>query len=174
MRFSLLPFLRSTRRGLRREQSLSKALELSDERLILLEGDPGSGKSIALRHVAEKLAKQSSKDKNIKSIIPLYVNLKKIERKPDSAISRELIESFVKQELNRINDRDIEQFLDEEFQNGLKEGTWLFLFDSFDELPEVLSSVEADATIRDYAQAIDDFLSGFNKCRGIIASAGVP
>jgi len=170
VRFPLLPFLRSTRRGLRREQSLSKALELSDERLILLEGDPGSGKSIALRHVAEKLAKQSSKDKNIQSIIPLYVNLKKLEREPDSAISRELIESFAKQELNRINDRDIEQFLDEEFQNGLKEGTWLFLFDSFDELPEVLSSVEADATIRDYAQAIDDFLSGFNKCRGIIAS----
>ena len=77
------------------------------------------------------------------------------------AINRELIESFVKQELNRINDRDIEQFLEEEFQVGVKEGTWLFLFDSFDELPEVLSSVEADTTIGDYAQAIDDFLNGF-------------
>jgi hypothetical protein len=86
------------------------------------------------------------------------------------AINRELIESFVKQELNRINDRDIEQFLEEEFQVGVKEGTWLFLFDSFDELPEVLSSVEADTTIGDYAQAIDDFLNGFNQCRGIIAS----
>jgi hypothetical protein len=170
LRLLPLPFFRSTRRGLRREQSLSKALELSGERLILLSGDPGSGKSIALRHVAEKLALRSSKDKNIKSIIPLYVNLKKLERPDQAAINRELIESFVKQELNRINDRDIEQFLEEEFQVGVKEGTWLFLFDSFDELPEVLSSVEADTTIGDYAQAIDDFLNGFNQCRGIIAS----
>ena len=170
LRLLPLPFFRSSRRGLRREQSLSKALELSGERLILLAGDPGSGKSIALRHVAEKLALRSSKDKNIKSIIPLYVNLKKLERPAQVAINRELIESFVKQELNRINDRDIEQFLEEEFQVGVKEGTWLFLFDSFDELPEVLSSVEADTTIGDYAQAIDDFLNGFNQCRGIIAS----
>jgi hypothetical protein len=170
LRLLPLPFFRSSRRGLRREQSLSKALELSGERLIILAGDPGSGKSIALRHVAEKLALRSSKDKNIKSIIPLYVNLKKLERPAQVAINRELIESFVKQELNRINDRDIEQFLEEEFQVGVKEGTWLFLFDSFDELPEVLSSVEADTTIGDYAQAIDDFLNGFNQCRGIIAS----
>jgi predicted NACHT family NTPase len=60
LRLLPLPFIRSTRRGLRREQSLSKALELSGERLILLAGDPGSGKSIALRHVAEKLALRSS------------------------------------------------------------------------------------------------------------------
>ena len=50
--FSLFPFFQSTKRGLRREKSLSKALELSKERLILVEGDPGSGKSLALRHVA--------------------------------------------------------------------------------------------------------------------------
>ncbi|MGK7894825.1 MAG: NTPase (NACHT family), partial [Xenococcus sp. (in: cyanobacteria)] len=72
--------------------------------------------------------------------------------------------------LNRINDRDIEEFLDNEFDIGLKQKTWLFLFDSFDELPEVLSSVEADEFTRSYAEAIDDFLGGFNKCQGIIAS----
>jgi hypothetical protein len=165
-----LPFLRSTRRGLRREETLSKALELSLERLILLEGDPGSGKSIALRHVTEKLAQRATQVKSINSIIPLYINLKRLVRPSGATINRELIEAFAKQELNRIQDRDVEQFLDDEFQTGMQEGTWLFLFDSFDELPEILSSVEADSTIRHYAQAIDDFLSGFNTCRGIIAS----
>ncbi|GBE91481.1 NACHT domain-containing protein [Nostoc cycadae] len=168
--FFILPFFPSTKRGLRREKSLSRAIELSSERLILVEGEPGSGKSVALRHVAEKLAQRSMKDKNIKSVIPLYINLKKLERSSKVEINRDLIESFVKQELNRVNDRDIEQFLDEEFQKGIQEGTWLFLFDSFDELPEVLSSVDADITIRNYSEAIDDFLSGFNQCRGIIAS----
>lgn len=168
--FFVLPFFQSTKRGLRREKSLSRAIELSSERLILVEGEPGSGKSVALRHVAEKLAQRSMKDKSIKSVIPLYINLKKLERSSKVEINRDLIESFVKQELNRVNDRDIEQFLDEEFQKGIQEGTWLFLFDSFDELPEVLSSVDADITIRNYSEAIDNFLSGFNKCRGIIAS----
>ncbi|MBH8564623.1 NACHT domain-containing protein [Nostoc sp. CENA67] len=168
--FPLLPFFQLTQKGLRREQSLSKALELSRERLILAEGEPGSGKSVALRHVAEKMAQRAMKNRSIKSIIPLYINLKKLERSSKDKIDSEQIKSFIKQELNRVNDRDIEEFLEEEFQRGIKEGTWLFLFDSFDELPEVLSSVEADEAIRNYAVAIDDFLSGFNQCRGIIAS----
>lgn len=166
----ILPFFQSQQRGLRRERSLSQALELSSERLILVEGDPGAGKSVALRHVAEKLAQRAMRSPSIKSIIPLYINLKKLERASADKIDRNLIESFVKQELNRINDRDIEQFLDSEFKQGIEDGTWLFLFDSFDELPEVLSSVEADLTIKNYAEAIDDFLSGLNQCRGIIAS----
>ena len=120
------PFLRSTRRGLRREETLSKALELSLERLILLEGDPGSGKSIALRHVTEKLAQRATEDKSMKSIVPLYVNLKRLVRPSGAPINRELIETFVKQELNRIQDRDVEQFLDDEFQAGMQEGTWFF------------------------------------------------
>jgi hypothetical protein len=90
--------------------------------------------------------------------------------KTEEAIDRNLIRSFVLRSLNRANDRDIEEFLEEEFNQGLREGTWLFLFDSFDELPEVLSSIEADEMIRSYADAISDFLGGMNQCRGIIAS----
>lgn len=167
---SLLPFWQPTYTDLRREKSLSKALENSKERLIFVEGEPGSGKSVALRYVAQQMANQARKSRNIKTTIPLYINLKKLERNPEQEINRELIESFVKRELNRVNDRDIEEFLETEFTRGIREGTWLFLFDSFDEIPEVLSSVEADNTIKSYADAIQDFLSGFNKCRGIIAS----
>ncbi|MDJ0509802.1 MAG: NACHT domain-containing protein [Crocosphaera sp.] len=167
---SFISFIQTPKRGLRREKSLSKALRFSTERLILVEGEPGSGKSVALRHVTQKLAKKANTSNNLKSVIPLYINLKKLER-DSQEIDRNLIESFVIQELNRINDRDIEEFLDKEFYQGLKEGTWLFLFDSFDELPEVLSSVEADEVTRNYAEAIDDFLHSLNnQCRGIIAS----
>lgn len=168
--FSLFPFFSKTGSGLRREQSLSKALEVSQERLILLEGDPGSGKSVALRYVAQSMARRAMKAKNTKSVIPIYVTLKELERNEDQVIDRNLIETFVLKSLNRANDRDIEEFLEEEFDEGLENGTWLFLFDSFDEIPEVLSSTEADVTIRRYADAISDFLHGLNQCRGIIAS----
>ena len=85
------------------------------------------------------------------------------------SIDKELIESFVLRTLS-ANDRDVEEFLGEEFREGMMKGTWLFLFDSFDELPDVLGSTEADETIRQYGEAIHEFLHGMNRCRGIVAS----
>jgi hypothetical protein len=167
---SIIPFLKQTNSGLRHEKSLSKALASSQERLILVEGEPGSGKSIALRHVAERLAIHAKKARSTKSIIPIYVNLKELERHDGEPIDRSLIESFILKSLKRINDRDIDKFLDDEFDLGIQNGTWFFLFDSFDELPEVLSSTEADTTIKSYGDAIHDFLHGMNQCRGVVAS----
>lgn len=167
--FGLLPFFSRSQSGLRRERSLSKALETSQERLVLLEGDPGSGKSVALRHVAQSIVQHAMKSRSNQAMIPIYVNLKELER-DNQAPDRSLIKSFILKSLNRANDRDIEEFLEEEFDRGLGNGTWLFLFDSFDELPEVLSSIEADTAIKSYAGAISDFLHGMNQCRGIIAS----
>ncbi|HSG42058.1 MAG TPA: NACHT domain-containing protein [Anaerolineales bacterium] len=168
--YSLLPFLQRSRSGLRRERSLSKALETSQERLILLEGEPGSGKSVALRHVTQSMARRAMKARSSKSTIPIYINLKELKPQKDEVIDRNLIQAFVLKSLNRANDRDIEEFLENEFDKGLQEGTWLFLFDSFDEIPDVLSSTEADAIIRSYSDAISDFLHGMNLCRGIVAS----
>jgi len=165
-----LPFLTRTQIGLRRERSLLGALEKSEERLILIEGEPGSGKSVALRYVGQQMAKRAMKARNNRGLIPIYVNLKDLERRKPNKVDRKLIADFILQSLNRANDRDIEEFLEEEFERGIQEGTWLFLFDSFDEISEVLSATEANEAIKHYGQAISDFLHGMNKCRGIIAS----
>ncbi len=155
---------------LRREKSLSRALQKTKERRILLEGDPGSGKSVTLRYLALKLARKAEKGKNSDTIVPIYVDLKRLKRQRGEAIDRALIERFVKETLKRINAGAVDDFLESEFSKGLERGSWLFLFDSFDEIPEVLTSIEADEAIRKYSEAIDDFLSGMNQCRGIVAS----
>jgi hypothetical protein len=116
------------------------------------------------------MARKAGRSKSLKSIIPLYINLKQLRRSDEQPIDHRLIESFIFQTLKRINDSDVETFVDEEFTRGLEEGTWLFLFDSFDEIPDILSSTEADAIIRQYAEAISDFLHRMNRCRGIVAS----
>lgn len=41
--------------GVRRERSLTVALRKSSDARILIEGDPGSGKSVALRHLCENI-----------------------------------------------------------------------------------------------------------------------
>jgi hypothetical protein len=104
------------------------------------------------------------------SIVPLLINLKGLERPSACAVDSSVIRDYVLRSLNRVNSRDVEEFLESEFDNGLRNGTWLFLFDSFDEIPEILSSVDADASVRLYAEAIADFLRGMNQCRGIVAS----
>jgi predicted NACHT family NTPase len=155
---------------LKREKSLSTALRKSQEKIILLEGEPGSGKSVALRHVALDIARRAIKSNDPESLIPFYINLKELRRENNQPINRQTIERFVIASLKRINDRDIDKFLDDEFQLGLDNGSWFFLFDSFDEIPEILGAEDADAKIRDYAEAILDFLHGLNACQGVVAS----
>lgn len=161
---------RTRANGIRREKSLTLALRHSTERLILVEGDPGTGKSVALRHVAHELAARATKARSLSSKLPAYVNLKEIKREPYQAVDRDLIRKFILTSLNRVNDRFVDEFIEQEFDAGLKAGTWVFLFDSFDEIPDILSSTESDNIIEQYSGAISDFLSGINNCRGVVAS----
>jgi hypothetical protein len=155
---------------LRRERSLSRALRNSRERMILLEGDPGAGKSVALRHLAVVVAAAAKRSRSSKSVVPLYINLKTIDRAPGRSVDAALVREHVLKTLNNANIRDVEEFLNDEFARGLEEGTWLFLFDSFDEIPDILSATSAETSIRDYAQAIAAFLTSMNACRGVVAS----
>jgi energy-coupling factor transporter ATP-binding protein EcfA2 len=168
--FMSIPFVQK-KTGKRRVKSLSKALRTSDEELVLVLGESGSGKSVALRHIADSLSEMSIKYKELKRIIPLcfkykkfkrviplYIDLKELSHSSEEEIDRNLIESFVKKELNAIKDSSIASFLEDEFQVGKEENTWLFLFDSFDEIPAILSSVESDQIISQYTKAIKDFL----------------
>jgi len=171
-RVSVMRWLRrsSTRNIiLRREKSLSKALARTTESLVILEGEPGSGKSVALRHLAEKLAREAQARRSATSLVPLYVNLK--EFKPaHRPVNSKAIRNFIVESLNRANDRDVELFLDEEFDRGLHTGTWLLLLDSFDEIPDILSSTESDSAVEEYANAIHDFLFAMKASRAIVAS----
>jgi len=115
---SVIPFLTRVNSGLRRETSLSKALKSSSERLILVEGEPGSGKTIALRHVAQTMATEAKRNQSPQSIIPIYVNLKELERHDGEDVDRNLIESFILKSINRANDRRIEEFMEDEFKLG--------------------------------------------------------
>lgn len=153
---------------LRREESLSDALERSRERLILLEGEPGSGKSVALRHVATRMAAQIHERPTSPAPLPLYVNLKAFSP-PTRPITDAAVREYVVSVLNPERNSDADAFLEQEFARGMTEGAWLFLFDSFDEIPDVLGSTEADVAVEEYGVALRDFLAMSN-CRGVIAS----
>ncbi|WAS90660.1 NACHT domain-containing protein [Nannocystis punicea] len=151
----------------RLEKSLSAALLHCKHKLIHLEGDPGAGKSVSLRHLARRwLEKMSSGGA---TVVPLYLDLQRL-RNPGGAIDRELIESFVHQELRRVRHPDIEAFIASDFHAWCREGRLLFLFDSFDELKDVLGSTEEDRIVDSYARAIQDFAFTMSACRVVVAS----
>lgn len=154
--------------SLRRVGSLSKALRTSTERLILLEGHPGSGKSIALRHVAYQLAQDARRSSSSDNVIALYVNLKSF--RPQRPVTSAMVRDYVLDAINPRLSADVDNYLDQEFSQRMEDGTWLFLFDSFDEIPDILSSTEADDAVNEFAAAISEFLSEWTNCRGVLAS----
>ncbi len=154
--------------GLRRLPSLMEALESSSERSMLIVGEPGSGKSVALRHLATQMAEIGMRSGRPTAPIPLYLNLKEISSPRSGSLDAEFVKQFVFDNIRR-GDSDTVAYLSENWANYRAEGTWVFLFDSFDEIPEVLHAPTGSPIIREYAEAIRQFLDS-SGCRGLVAS----
>ncbi|VVO49425.1 hypothetical protein PS862_00232 [Pseudomonas fluorescens] len=155
--------------GLRKERSLIQAITSSTERAMQLVGEPGSGKSVALRHLAKQLAEQGRKSNDKNAIVPLYINLREMDNNYIGAVTANDVREFVLENIRR-GDADTSAFVRENWDDYCNRGIWLFLFDSFDEIPAVLHSEAGSNVVRQYSQAIRQFLEGMGECKGILAS----
>lgn len=155
--------------GLRKEKSLIKAISSSSERAIQLTGEPGSGKSVALRHLASQLAVRAKTSKAKEVLVPLYINLREITVPSSSPIAADTIRDFILDNIRR-GDSDTTAYVRENWADYRERGIWFFLFDSFDEIPAVLHAEKGSPSTKEYAEAIRMFLEGMGACRGILAS----
>ncbi|WLS79495.1 NACHT domain-containing protein [Erwinia pyri] len=155
--------------GLRKEHSLIRAITTSTERAMQLVGEPGSGKSVALRHLAKQFAEQGRKSNDKKAIVPLYINLREIELLNKEDINADSIREFILDNIRR-GDADTSAFVKDNWQDYCSRGIWLFLFDSFDEIPAILHAETGSDIIKKYSQALRHFLEGMGECKGILAS----
>jgi hypothetical protein len=155
--------------GLRRVPALISAIESSAEQALLLVGQPGSGKSVALRHLGHQFAERGIRSGDPKTIIPLYVNLRELGATFDGGVNADAIKQFVLDNIRR-GDADTAAYVKQHWDEYRAEGTWFFLFDSFDEIPAVLHAPTGSTIIREYAEAIRQFFEGMSNCRGVLAS----
>jgi hypothetical protein len=156
-------------RGLRRVSSLISAIEPSTEQALLVVGQPGSGKSVALRHLGHQYAETGIRTAKLKTKIPLYVNLKELGPAPEGGVNADFIKQFVLDNIRR-GDADTADYLRQHWDEYRADGTWFFLFDSFDEIPAVLHAPTGSTVIRQHAEAIRQFLEGMSNCHGVLAS----
>lgn len=155
--------------GLRKERSLVRAIISSTERAMQLVGEPGSGKSVALRHLAKQLAEQGRRSNDKNAVVPLYINLREMEFNSTDIVNVDTVREFILDNIRR-GDADTSAFVKENWDDYCHRGLWLFLFDSFDEIPAVLHSATGSKIIKNYSQALRQFLEGMGECKGILAS----
>jgi DNA polymerase III delta prime subunit len=135
----------------------------------LILGDPGSGKSVALRKLCEDLLKEVFKTNKI----PIYINLKEWllpdKWTKNSPPTSNQLKLFILEQLKGNNDLT-DNFLDNYFYKLLNNGYFFIILDSFDEVPMVLDEDEDSWLIEKLSEVIYETIICTKNSRGILAS----
>ncbi len=150
---------------------LLNAIKKSKARLFLVLGDPGSGKSVALRKLCQDLLHESDQTGKI----PVYINLKEwiIDKRWDANNPPTVnqIQQFV---IENLKSRDIvtSRFFEDYYDKLYEAGRLYFVLDSFDEIPSVLEESENSELIQQLSRVVFKFLKGARSedSQGILAS----
>lgn len=137
----------------------------------LILGVPGSGKSVALR----KLAKDMLWQVGTTGRVPIYVNLREWippQTHDGSRVRFGLndLEDFVVDNVKKRGDVFTEDFVDKYFRKMWQHGRLFFIFDSFDEIAELLDADEDSDVINSLSNVISRFISTHPASRGVLSS----
>ena len=144
-------------------------LKNKNEPVFLVLGEPGSGKSTALRKLAKNLLSEVHKTNKI----PLYVNLKEwnVPNINEKNLTVKTFSDFIKSNLKERFSDDFytADFLDTYFDKLLENGHIFFLLDSFDEIPFLIDEHENSDLIEQVSNLLFQVLAGGGG-RGILSS----
>lgn len=143
-------------------------------KVFLLLGDPGGGKSCALR----KLARDMLAEVKGSQRVPIYINLREWLPPGDgqprwseqSPPTLDELDAFVVGHLKSRGNFVDKEFLDEYFHDLRKHGRLFFIFDSFDEIPELLDADENSWLIDKLSELFSRYIRSHKNARGLLAS----
>jgi hypothetical protein len=134
----------------------------------LILGDPGSGKSVAMRRLAREMLKEVPKT----LVLPIYVNLKEWTGSHKFVMGNNEgdVFRFVVDFLKLTGNDLIIEFCDTYMRRLLEVGRLFIILDSFDETPVLLDQDETSDAIVALSKGIEEFMIGPHKSRCIVAS----
>ena len=150
------------------EKDLLQAVLKQKSDAFLLIGDPGSGKTVSLRELFIDMADRCAKSNSESEVVPLYLDLKRLHV-PTSGLSANSIHVWILHELRTGQDSTTHAFVDDNFERMLDRGLFFFLFDSFDEIPDIMDA-QTEEVVQTYAEALERFIHATHGCRGLVAS----
>ncbi|OEE62522.1 hypothetical protein A1OS_18050 [Enterovibrio norvegicus] len=159
-----------TRKGNKKKASdLLKAMKAKSGRAFLILGHPGAGKSVALRKLAQDLLMQAKSANKI----PIYINLKEWNNttwSESSPPTEDELYAFVRENVAR-RDRALSIFVDKYFDRLYEKRKLFFIFDSFDEIPQVMNTHNDSLLIDKLSDVLFKFIKDNNgQPTGILAS----
>lgn len=139
--------------------------------LFLILGVPGAGKSVALRKLARDMLSEASRTNRV----PIYINLREwIPTEADDGCRAQFnlkdLEDFVVDNVKRRGDVFTEEFVDLYFRPLWRSGRLFFIFDSFDEISELLDADEDSNVINSLSNVLSRFISTHPASRGVLSS----
>lgn len=164
--------VQSGSKRLRKVTDLLNAIQADrTSQIFLVLGDPGSGKSVALRKLCQDLLEESQKTGKV----PVYINLREwdpqYEWTEETPPTVEELYDFVVKNLKARGNVFTNEFIDVYFRKMFEHGRLFIVLDSFDEIPAVLDVGEDSWLIDTLSDVIYRFLtSPHDESRGILSS----
>jgi len=156
--------LRLRRRGRTGARPLSEVLADPETDLILLQGEAGSGKSVALRqHAMNQLEHITEGRAPAETPLPLYVNLRELRARPDE-INTTVLRRYIMEQTAPRGSTDVAAYFTHCFAEDLRHRRVTLLLDSFDEIPAVYGSPTIDAAAWPYVQTVIELVGGGGRC----------
>jgi DNA polymerase III delta prime subunit len=154
----------------KKKQDLLSALKKEKNvETFLVIGQPGSGKSVALRKLCRELLSEVKETGKV----PVYINLKEWSTyvwSRDNPPTMDNFHEFVLQNIKNQGDRFTTDFLTVYFDRMVETGRLFFIFDSFDEIPALLENEDAEWLLDEISKIIHRYLTGGHLSRGILAT----
>lgn len=151
-----------------RTRSLSKALQRERQHIILVQGPPGSGKSVAMRHFARQVLERAERARRKQQPLAICVSLRDFSVSPDD-VTAENLRDYIVAQINVQKASELSAYLATELTADIASGNVLLMLDSFDELPALLGTRKIDAAVLPYVRAISNLMGG-GASRCLVAS----